>query len=138
MKENLWKVFWWVDGTKKVRHFIAEKPTEAVAYAKELKKQGHKVEVVSGRKAYRPTDEQRINRESGQLWCPYCIKYRVFKIFAIRRPTYVSSALLRCPVCTVSTDNYYTIRYNDFRGASAIMSAGTQHDLKVRRRRRGK
>ncbi len=75
--ENIWKVFFWEEGKKKVRKFIGDKPTDAISYAKEIKARGVPVEVVSGRKAYRPSTEKRLERMPGQLWCPYCIKYRV-------------------------------------------------------------
>lgn len=124
MKDNLWKVFFWEDGKKKVRKFEGEKPTEAIVYAKELKKKGLYVEVVSGRKAFRPTPEKQLERNQGELWCPYCLKYRVFKMLAIRKESYTTAPLLRCPVCTISTEHWYVRRYNDFPGAASIMWQG--------------
>lgn len=109
---NSWKVYWWEDGKKKFKRFLQDKPTEAIAYAKELRRQGKEIEVVSARRAFRTTEAKRLEREPGMLWCPYCVKWRRFKIFSVRREHYISEAFLRCPVCTVSTNDYYVKKFN--------------------------
>jgi len=51
-----------------------------------------------------PTDGQA---KKNQLWCPYCVEYRKFKHDGTR---------LVCPVCEVSTEDFYTKRYNKLFG----------------------
>jgi hypothetical protein len=134
---NTWKVYWWAEGKKKFRRFPGPKPTEAIAYAKELKKAGTEVAIVSSSKAFRVPEAKKYSREPGMLWCPYCIDWRWFKIMAIRREHYTSAEALRCPVCHISTDDYYVRKFNEeVRSTSEILAqeAGRVHRLKKKDR----
>lgn len=115
MTVRRWKVLWrTAEGKKSFRRFEGAKPSEAVQYAKELKRQGLKPNVISANHAYPPTKEQEEKRRPGQLWCPYCIKWRNFKLMALKRATYITDAFMRCPICTISTNDFYVKKYNNF------------------------
>jgi len=108
-----WKVIWKTDeGKKTFRTFKGSKPSEAVQYAKSLKHKGLHPVVISSNHAYAPTQKQEINRRQGMIWCPYCIKWRSFQLYSIRRATYVTAPVMRCPVCTISTNDFYVKKYN--------------------------
>ena len=109
-----WKVIWSEEGKKKLKRFTGDRPSEAVQFAKSLKQQGLKPNVVSANYPYRPTKEQEEKRRPGRIWCPYCIKWREFKLFALRKATYTTEAMMRCPVCTISTNDFYVKKFNDF------------------------
>ena len=110
-----WKVLWRnQEGQKKFRRFQGDKPTEAVQFAKELKRQGLKPNVISSSHAFPPTREQEEKRRPGQIWCPYCLRWRSFKLMVLKRATYETDALMRCPVCTISTNDFFVKKYNDF------------------------
>jgi hypothetical protein len=124
--KNAWKVFWVEDGKKRKRHFegdrfwaesrgveFHEKPLEAaVAYAKELKQRGLEPELVSGRRAFIQKREQLRPPRLGLTWCPYCVKWREFRLLRIKRSAYVGTPALRCPVCTISEEDFYVKKYN--------------------------
>lgn len=111
----IWKVLWVKpEGGKTFRRFVGDRPSEAVQFAKTLKRQGLKPNVICANKAWRPTTEQELKRRPGMIWCPYCIKWRNFKLFAVRRKTYITDAQMRCPVCTISTNDFYVKKFNDF------------------------
>lgn len=42
-------------------------------------------------------------RRPGTLWCPYCSDWRKF---------YYQDGYYKCEICTISTDDFYTKRYN--------------------------
>lgn len=108
-----WKVLWTKpEGGKSYKKFVDKSPKEAIAFGKELKRQGIRPSIISSNKAWPPTKEQEINRRPGDIWCPYCIKWRRFKLFAIRKKNYTTDAFLRCPVCTISTNDFYVKKYN--------------------------
>lgn len=110
-----WKVLWkTADGKKTFRKFDGPKPSEAVQFAKQLKRQGLAPNVISVNHAYPPTQQQEEKRRTGQIWCPYCLRWRSFKLYAIRRKTYVTDAQMRCPVCTISTNDFYVKKFNGF------------------------
>lgn len=110
-----WKVLWVnLEGKKRFRKFEGDKPSEAVQFAKSLKQQGLKPNVISASHAFPPTKEQEINRRPGLIWCPYCLRWRKFKLFAIKRSTYRTEAFMRCPVCTISTNDFFVKKYNGF------------------------
>jgi hypothetical protein len=110
-----WKVIWTKpEGGKTFRKFQGAKPSEAVQFAKSLKQQGLSPNVICANKAWPITQKQELKRRPGMVWCPYCVKWRNFKLFAIRRKTYVTDALMRCPVCTVSTNDFYVKKFNGF------------------------
>lgn len=102
------------EGKLTKKRFEGKSPAEAVQYAKDLKKQGLEPNIYCANHAFRPTQEQEQKRRPGMVWCPYCIKWRDFKLISIRRSTYTSEAFMRCPVCTISTNDFYVKKYNDF------------------------
>lgn len=107
-----WKVLWKKeDGPKTFKRFPDDLKT-AIIFAKSLKRQGLKPNVVSSNKAWPPTKEQELKRRPGDMWCPYCIKWRHFKLFAVKKSGYTSEAFMRCPVCTISTNDHWVKRYN--------------------------
>lgn len=123
--KNAWRVYWVLDGKRKYRHFEGsdqlaenkglrwyEKPLEAaVTFAKELKKQGHAPDIVSCRQAFIPTIKDK--KPAGSIWCPYCMKYRQFRLFRVNRKDGIpAQGANRCPVCTITENNYYVQRYN--------------------------
>lgn len=110
---QIWKVIWTKeDGAKTFRRFQDPSPQDAIAFARSLKKAGLKPFVISGNKAWPQTQAQEKNRRPGDMWCPYCIKWRKFKLYSIRTKNYTSDAFMRCPVCTISTNDAYVRRYN--------------------------
>lgn len=112
-----WKVIWKDENDKKhFRLFPGSSPKESGAggFFRELKDQGHTAYLISANKAWPPTQKQEVNRRPGLVWCPYCVKWRNFKLYAIRKPTYVTEALMRCPVCGISSNDYYVRQYNGF------------------------
>lgn len=112
--EVTWKVIWRdTDNKPRIKKRITELK-EAIQYAKGLKKLGLKPSVVSANKAYPPTKEQQLKRKPGQMWCPYCINWRKFRLYRIKTPNYVTEAKMRCPICTISTDDYFVRKYNGF------------------------
>lgn len=107
-----WKVLWKKDTGKTFRRFEDPKPTEAIAFAKKLKREGFEPVVISANKAYPPTKKQEEKRRAGDMWCPYCIRWRSFKLYALKRKNYTTDAFLRCPVCTISTNDFFVRKYN--------------------------
>lgn len=122
--KNAWKVIWVEEGRKRKKFFegnpdwadrrtVYEKPLEAaVAFAKELKKRGLSPDVVSARKAFIQTKDQARAPGPGMTWCPYCIKWRHFKLLRVRRGDWVGAGANRCPVCYITDENFYVRRYN--------------------------
>ncbi|HET7713633.1 MAG TPA: hypothetical protein VFK94_04895 [Patescibacteria group bacterium] len=110
-----WTVKWRnPEGKLSKKHFEGKSPAEAVQFAKQLKKQGLSPNVFSSNHAFPPTKDQEEKRRPGMMWCPYCIKWRNFKMMAIKRSTYTSEAFMRCPICTISVNDYYVRKYNGF------------------------
>ena len=115
MSTRRWKVLWRTEeGQKKFKRFVGAKPSEAVQFAKSLKSQGLKPNVISTSHAFAPTVEQEKNRRPGMIWCPYCIRWRNFKLMALKKSTYTTDAFMRCPVCTISTNDFFVKKYNGF------------------------
>lgn len=106
---NHWKVLWREGGKFLKRTFVEDKPTEAVAFAKDLKRRGLVVDVVSGRRAYAPP---RFKEKGKGIWCPYCIKWRDFDEFSVRCGEVILAPTLRCPVCHISINDAYVRQFN--------------------------
>jgi hypothetical protein len=91
-----------------------------VDFAAALKNRGISVDVISVRKPYPPPLKDRKKPwlgyqdppQHGLLWCPYCLKWRDFHYAAIIMRTVTGPELFRCPVCTISTQDYYVKKYN--------------------------
>ena len=110
-----WTVKWKnAEGKIIKKRFLGDSPKEAVEFAKGLKKQELQPNVYCANHAFRPTTEQEAKRRPGMLWCPYCIKWRNFKMLAIKHATYTSEPFMRCPVCTISVNDFFVKKFNDF------------------------
>jgi len=112
---NAWKVIWFEDNRKlKKTGFPGDSPraSGAIDYAKSIIARGisaSDVHVVSQRKAFAPIKAQQ---ESGTAWCPYCLKWREFRLFAVKHDGIVGPEDFRCPICTISVNDYYVRHYN--------------------------
>lgn len=108
-----WMVLWKnEEGKRKRKMFDGPKPSEAIKYAKGLKRDGVNVDVASAGHAFPPSEKQELKRRPGMLWCPYCIKFRNFRLLRLKTQYGTSGADLRCPICLISTNHYYVKRYN--------------------------
>jgi hypothetical protein len=108
-----WKVLWTQqDGSKTFRRFQDPSPHDAIVFARGLKKDGLKPSIISSNKSWPPTQAQEKNRRTGDMWCPYCIKWRRFRLFRIHKASYTTDAFMRCPICTISTNDYWVRKYN--------------------------
>lgn len=109
-----WMVLWKTsEGKRKKKLFDGPKPSDAIKHAKGLKRDGLTVNVVSSGHAYPPTQKQELTRRPGMLWCPYCLKFRNFRLLRVKSSTHTSGADLRCPVCLISTNHYWVKRFNN-------------------------
>lgn len=111
---NSWKVIWWKDDKKYFKNFDGEKPSAsgALSFAKRLQGQGIKPHLVSRQHGFAPPLAKRRAPEAGMLWCPFCLKWRHFKYFAIKVDGLRGPAVWRCPICTISINDYYVRKYN--------------------------
>lgn len=107
-------MFWIDPGGQKHVHRKFPELRDAIDYAKALKSKGNKTHVVCMNKAWPPTKEQQLLRKPEQMWCPYCIKWRKFRLFRIKTQYYTTEAKMRCPICTISTDDYWVKKNNGF------------------------
>lgn len=113
---NAWKVLWKEKGHSFSKTFEGDKPSEtgAPAFVKELKERGiSEVNLVSKRKAYAPPVGK--TPPLGFLWCPYCVKYREFEVYAVRINDLIGPERYRCSVCTLGADNFWVRKYNQGR-----------------------
>jgi len=115
---NAWKVIWYENSHKYLKNnFDGDSPraSGAIDYAKSLIARGIPVDhvhVVSKRKAFPPTTEMLAKKILGFSWCPYCLKWREFKYSALKLKDMVIPEEYRCPVCTISINDYYVKLYN--------------------------
>lgn len=110
---NAWKVLWKEKGQTLSKTFEGDKPseTDAPAFIKHLKARGiSDVYIVSKRRAYAPPVGQKA--PIGLLWCPFCVKFREFAVYAVSRDGIVGPEVYRCTVCTISTEHYWVRKYN--------------------------
>jgi hypothetical protein len=127
------------EGKKYKKTFPGNLPTEAIAFAKKLKQDGIlDLNLVSASKAYAPPKDKLRPPEPGMLWCPYCIKWRFFREFATRHPTYRVQAKMRCPACTISVSDYYVRKYNPVMIARLDVAPTKVPQPKNTRRARGR
>lgn len=112
-----WKVLWTDrEGKRRIKKY--PKPAGAVEWAQGLKADGLTAHVVSGTHAYPPNPKAGERPSSKHYWCPYCIKWRVFHLRAIRFEGILSPAELRCEICQISTNDYYVQKYNHLMGTA--------------------
>lgn len=116
---NGWVVIWFQNHRKyKKNGFEGDSPSAsgAIDYAKKVvTSRGipvKDVHIVSKRKAFGPSQKALGKREPGSLWCPYCLKWRFFHISSVMNDGIVGPELMRCPICTISVNDYYVKKYN--------------------------
>jgi hypothetical protein len=115
---NKWKVIWYENNHKlKKSGFPGDSPraSGAIDYAKSIISRGisaSDVHVVSQRKAFAPTTQMQAKQIAGTSWCPYCLKWREFRLFAIMSDGIAGPEDFRCPICTISVNDHYVRRYN--------------------------
>jgi hypothetical protein len=116
---NSWKlILTSPQGEKKVYRYPEVK--SAVDKAKQFRAKGYEAEVISKSKAYGPTRKAGPRPSSKHYWCPYCIKWRVFRYMAVRRMGILGPEDMRCPVCLISDHNYYIRKYNGLLGTADL------------------
>ena len=114
MRKNWWKLLIKKDGK---RFFMRKEDVkDAVATAKELRAQGAEVEVVSAIHGFKPTRKAGPRPSSKHYWCPYCVKWRVFKYMAVTVAGVRGPEDMHCPICLISDHDYYVRRYNGLFG----------------------
>lgn len=124
---NAWMVIWFENNQKFMkRNFPGESPraSGAIDYAKSIVARGipvAQVHVVSMRKAFAPPP--KIKQPPGTFWCPFCLKYREFRIYAVVTDGWEGPEILRCPVCHVSVSDYWIRKYNSLLVAKVEMAA---------------
>lgn len=111
MAANWWKVFINEPGGKR-KMLRKETVGEAVNTAKEYRAQGFEVDVVSAVKGFAPTQKAGARPTSKHYWCPYCVKYRVFRFMSVVKDGFRGPEDLRCPVCHISDHDYNVRKYN--------------------------
>lgn len=149
--ENGWVVFWSENGKKFKRNgFEGNSPraSGAIDYAKSVIARGipvANVHVVSKRKGFAPPPAQRESPGPDYSWCPYCIRWRVFRIYGIRKDGFTVPPDYRCPVCTISVNDHYVRKHNPLlvaRAEAKLVRTGKPRDpstgqlLRGRRARR--
>lgn len=126
---NVWAVIWIENNRKHMKNgFQGDLPKSSGAYdfAKSLVARGilvDNVHVISKRKAYGPTKRHPKPPQLGMWWCPYCLKWRYFREFAVRRDGIIGPAEMRCPICTISIHDFYVRKYNQLLTARIEMTA---------------
>ena len=61
------------------------------------------IDLISCTKAFKPIEGKKAPR--GHVWCPYCIKWRVFAWSE-------KLGVHRCPYCGISENDFYYKKYN--------------------------
>lgn len=117
---NTWKVIW-RDKKQRKRLTRFKEVKDAIIYRDRLKADGLKAHVVSAVHAYKIPELTKSGKRhpkavapSGRhLWCPYCIEWRVFHVTAMRSSDGIlGPEQLRCPVCTISEEDFHVKRMN--------------------------
>ena len=139
---NGWKVIWFEGDKKRVRKFEGDSPREsgAIHFGKRLQASGlNRVHIVSQRKAFAPPRDKRQAPEAGMLWCPYCLKWRHFIEIAIMDADGIKSPIQwRCPICTISVNDFHVRRYNFEMVTKFNIRSEIQSENLIRRKLRGK
>lgn len=61
------------------------------------------IEAISNTHAFKP---QGIRPSIKYMWCPYCVKYRIFVVTD-------DSGNKKCPICGISDQDYHVKKHND-------------------------
>jgi hypothetical protein len=110
---NSWKVLWddAAAERRRFKKFEGDSPKEAVAFGRKLRDRGLTVlGIISMRVAYAPPKDKPKPDQYGIMWCPYCVKWRLWEFLGVHVGEVVLDPELRCPVCTISI-NHYWVRY---------------------------
>jgi hypothetical protein len=139
---NSWKVIWYENNKKlKKTGFPGDSPkaSGAIDYARRIIARGvpvGNVHVVSMRRGFGPTDQMKLKQEAGTSWCPYCVKWREFRIFAVKiSDGSISPADFRCPICTISVNDYWVRMHNPVlyaRATAPVVRVGRPKDSQGR------
>ncbi len=135
---NGWKVIWTQEGKRLMRRFQGDSPKEsgAVAFARKLRGRGFVVDgVVSQKKAFPPPKGKTLGKG---VWCPYCVKWRDFRVYAIRKYSIVVPPILRCPVCQISINDGFVRAYNQHVFLEYSIISEDKARKAARRKNRGK
>jgi hypothetical protein len=113
---TFWKVI--IGQGKQVKRF-REDLTGAIAFYRQMRKEGKEVHLVSANRGFppfKPGHKRYEERPSSKhIWCPYCMKWRQFVYTALRdRDGQVSAAENRCPVCKIPLHDYNVKKYNGY------------------------
>lgn len=136
---NSWRVIWFESNRKfKKSNFPGDSPraSGAIDYAKSIVARGipvSNVHVVSMRKTYAPTPKMLKEQPQGTFWCPWCIKWREFRTFAVDRNGEVGIEMLRCPICTISVNDFFIKKYNPILVARASITSARLPKTKRKR-----
>jgi len=139
---NSWRVIWFENNQKfKKSGFAGDSPkaSGAIDYAKSVAARGilvSNIHVVSMRKTFAPTQKMLKEQPPGTFWCPWCIKWREFTTFAVVRNGEEGIELLRCPICTISTNDFFIKKYNPILVARAQARVPRLPSVKTLKRRR--
>lgn len=116
---NTWKIIWTdKEGKRRLKRFGDVK--EAIAKRDSLREAGLDPNVVSAVHAFaipkldkKGKPHRKSQPPSGRhIWCPYCIEWRLFSVSAIRFDGISSPEANRCPVCTISDEDFHVKKMN--------------------------
>src|SRR5262245_51025574 len=114
-RPQYWKVVWTEKKGGKRKAIRFNNVKEAVAVRKLKRQEGLECDVISLSKAY-PPQKYSGTKPQGHLWCPWCVHWRIFKVFALKKDGIKGPDLLRCSFCYISSADYYIRRYNGLLG----------------------
>ena len=114
--QTYWKVIFRQDGRLRLKRFRADL-SSAVTFYKEKRRDGLEVHLVSANRGFPPFKPGHARFEEKpspkHIWCPYCLKYRLFVYSAIRdKDGQLTSPSNRCPICTIPIYDYHVRRFN--------------------------
>lgn len=103
----------WVQDSKK-KLLVKESLKEASAFRKTLREKGvtGDIHLISRARAY-PPQEKSGPRPKGHLWCPYCVRYRVFRRMTVKRKDFdYADDETVCTICLIPIENYHVRLHN--------------------------
>lgn len=110
-----WKVIWREQGKLRLKRF-QDKLQDAIAFYREQKGLEKEVYLVCANKGFppfKPGHKRYVERPSSKhMWCAYCMAWRQFRMTAIRTDGILGEPQLRCPICTISINDWYIQKYN--------------------------
>jgi len=108
-----WKVLWRKENGARVFK-VCETVAEAKEYRTKLRDKGVTGDIHLISKAWPYGIQKNAGpRPRGYLWCPYCVKWRVFKLLSFRTKEFPTpSEEVLCEVCLIPIQNYNVRKYN--------------------------